>query len=243
MLMVLRWYSMGLAVMILAVAGCEGQQREFEEAPAASQRTANAPPAAEVPTTPGMRALPDVLERAEDISEDVQEDIAEGDWEDAAKKTNQLQALADSIRQTGAPAAEVSAYDSAVAELAREVQSRDQVGAGLAANSANRAVLSMMSAYQVEVPVEVGYMEVDVRDVVYHAAADQWGEAEKAVEDMKSNYAKVQAHVAQKDSGLDNKIRAEIAQLGTTVAQKNAAATNAAAKKVNDLIDDVEDTY
>lgn len=240
--MVLRWYSMGLAVMILAVVGCEGTPRDFEETSAA-KTTTTAPPAAEVPATTGKRALPKVLEKAEEASEDVQEDIAKAKWDDAAKETQKLRAMTDSIKQTGAPAAMVSAYDSAVTALAENVQRRDQIGAGLAANAASRAVIAMMADYQVKVPVEVGYMDVDARDVEYHAMADKWSAAEQSVADLRSNYAKVQAHVAQKNASLDNQIRTEIEQLSAAVTQKDAAAVRAAADKLRDEIDDIEDTY
>jgi hypothetical protein len=239
--MVLRWQSIGFAVTILAIAGCKGQQGEFRETSGTSGTTA-APPAAEVPTT-STRAMPAVLERAEEASEDVQNDIGKAKWDDAAKETRKLQALSDSLKMTGASAADMTAYDSAVASLAKNVESKNQIGAGLAANEASRAVISMMSAYPVKVPVEVGYMDVDARDVVYRAQGADWSGAEKAVKDLQMNYTKVQSHVAQKNANLDQKIRTEIEQLNSAVTQKNAAAVKDASTKVLDEIDNIEKTY
>jgi len=241
--MELRWHRLGWAVLLLAVAGCEGQRRDFDETPSTAQTTSPAPPAAEVPTTPGARRLPSALEKAEDASEDVQDEIKDADWDDAAEKTRKLQMLSDSLRQAGIAAAEVSAYDSAVAALAQGVQSRDRVAAGIAANKVNRLVLGMMADYEVEVPIEVRQMKVDNRDVVYRAAAGEWGEAEKAVERMRSNYQKVQAQVAQRDANLDARVRSAIEQLGTAVQQKNEAALTTAAERVHDELEAVEGAF
>ncbi len=235
----LRWQSIGFAATILVIAGCEGTEARFEET-ARGPDTAAAPPAAELPAT---REMPKVIEKAEDLSQDVQSDIGDGDWDDAAEKTRELRALSDSLKQTGAATAEVTAYDSAVAKLAQNVESRDRVEAGLAANDANRAVLAMMATYSPKVPVEVGYMEAATRDVVYHAEGADWSAAEKAIKDLNSNYSSVQAHIARQDSSLNADIKTNIEQLDAAVTQKNVAAVRDAAEKVMDDVDEVEDKY
>lgn len=241
--MVLRWYTLGSTVLLLAAVGCEGQQRDFEEMPGTTQTTSPAPPAAEVPTTTGARRLPSALEKAEDAAEDVQEDIREADWDDATEETRKLQSLSASIRQAGVPEAQVSAYDSAVMMLAENVQRRDQVGAGVAANSVERAVLRMMAEYQLEVPVEVRHMAVENRDVVYRAAAGEWGEAEKAVERLRSNYDKVAAQVAQRDANLDARVRSAIEQLDAAVKQRDGNAISATSDRVRNELKAVEGAF
>jgi hypothetical protein len=241
--MVLRWHAIGVAVTVVAIAGCKGEAGRFEE-PAGGAAAPAAPPTAEVPArAPTARALPPVIEKAEEVSEDVQDDIAKDKWDDASKKTMELRALSDSLKQTGAPPASVTTYDSAVATLAKNVESKNRVGAGLAANEASRAVISMMSGYSVKVPVEVGYMDVDARDVAYHAEAGDWSAAEKSAKDLQTNYTKVQPHGAQKNTGLDQKVRTEVEQLTAAVTQKNMAAVSDASKKVLDEIDNIERTY
>jgi hypothetical protein len=154
-----------------------------------------------------------------------------------------MQALSDSLKMVGAPAANLTTYDTAVASLAKNVQSQNQLGAALAANEASRAVIGMMATYSVKVPVQVGYMDVDARDVAYRAAGGDWAGAEKAMKDLSTNYTAVQAHVAQKDASLDTRIKTEIEQLGTAVTQKNAAGVKTASARVLDEIKHIEKTY
>jgi uncharacterized protein YoxC len=240
--MVLRWNSIGFAATILVIAGCKGQQTTMGErgqAPA----TPTAPPAAEMPAAPTTTAMPAAIEHAEDLSEEVQSDIAKGKWDDVTKKTTHLQALSDSLKMAGASPADLTAYDTAVSTLAKDVASQNQLGAAMAANEANRATYSMMASHSPKVPVQVGYMEVDARGAVYHAMGGDWSGAEKAVSDLSTNYSAVQAHVAQKDASLDQKLRTEIEGLSTAVSQKNVEAVNEAAKKVTDDLHKVEKQY
>lgn len=232
---------MGLAVLVLTAVGC-GEQRDFEETSAAGEST-SAPPAAEQPAESGARTLPKVLQEAEKTSQDVQDHIGDAKWDDATKETRKLEELADSMRMANIPANQLSAYDSAVAELAQRVQNHDQVGAGLAANEASRTVVTMMADYPVEVPVAVGYMAADARDVIYHTAQDRWSDVEKSATDLRTNYSKVKAHVAEKDADLDRKISAELDQLDAAVGQKNASSARDAANKVRDEIRKIEHTY
>lgn len=241
--MVLRWNRLGWAVLLLAFVGCERGPRDFEETPSTTQTTSPAPPAAEVPTTPGARPLPSVLEEAEELSEEVQEEVRDSDWDDAAEKTRKLQALSDSLRQAGIAAEKVSKYDSAVATLAEQVQRRDRTRAGLAANSVNRAVLEMEADYGVDVPIEVRQMAVDNRDVVFRAAEGEWGEAQKAVERLRSNYGKVQAQVAQKDADLDARVRSAIDELDAAVKARDEASLTSASEKVRNELGAVEGAF
>jgi archaellum component FlaC len=187
--------------------------------------------------------VPKPLEEAEETAEDVQDDIAKAKWDDAGKKTRQLQQYADSLRRIGASASDLTAYDSAVATLVQKVESRDQMGAALAANEASRAAISMMAPYNPQVPVAVGYMDVDARNVIYHAQGADWTKAEQAARDLSSNYSQVQTHVAQQKPDLDQKVRTEIERLNSAIAQKNTAAARQSANQVLDEIDDIEKTY
>lgn len=244
--MVMRWNSIGFAATILVIAGCKGNQANVEQT-GQTPATTTTPPAAEVPaTTPGATttaAMPKAIEHAEDISEGIQSDIAKGKWDDVTKKTAHLQALSDSLKTTGASTADMTAYDTAVATLAKDVSSKDQLGAAMAANEANRATYSMMATYSPKVPVQVGYMDVDTRDAVYRAMGADWSGAEKAVKDLSTSYSAVQAHVVQKDPNLDQKVRTGIDQLTTAVGQKNTTAVSDAAKELLDDVDKIEHTY
>lgn len=239
----MRWYSMGLIASILVIAGCEGQQGRFEEPSA--EGVPGAPPAAEAPgrAAPTAGAVPEPLEKAEETSEEVQEEIVKGDWDDATEKTQQLQVLSDSLKQIGAPANDVAMYDSAVTSLATGVQSRDQMAAALAANEVNRATLSMMESYSPRVPVAVGFMGVNARDALYHAQGGDWTKAEQAAKELSSNYSKVQPQVAQQDAEVDRKVQAGIEQLTAAIGQKNVAGVNTASSQILDQIDDIEDVY
>lgn len=241
----MRWHAIRLSAAILVIAGCKGQQGKFEE-PSASGRTTGAPPAAEAPANRAALpagAIPKPLEEAEETSEEVQEDIAKAKWQDASKKTQQLQMLSDSLKQIGAPAADLTTYDTAVASLAKNVQAQNQMGAALAANEVSRAAISMMTPYNPRVPVAVGYMDVDARDVIYHAQGADWTKAEQAAKDLASNYSQVQAHVAQHKPDLDRTMRTQIEQLTAAVNSKNAGAARTSAGQILDEIDNIERTF
>lgn len=241
--MVLRWNTIGWVAAVALLAGCEGQPRDFEELVVTEEAETPAPPAAEVPAGEEAREIPEILEKAEKTSVDLQDEIMDEDWDDAEEKTRELQSLSDSIRATGAPAAEVSAYDSAVAELAQKVERRDQVAAGMAANSVNRAVIEMMDDFRAEVPVEVRELAVETREITYRAAAGEWDAATRGVETLKSNYGSVQGRVAQRDADLDGRVRGSIDELERAVAAKDPEAVKEAAKKVHDEVDKVIDAF
>lgn len=243
-MMVLRWQSIGLIAAILMLAACEGTEQRMEEASRATgvgdTTAAETPPAAEVREA---RAMPSSIERAMELSEEIHSDLEDNDWDAAAEKTRELQSLSGSLRQTDAPTADVTRFDSAVGTLAEGVASRGKVAAGLAASEVHRAAVSMAAAYSPEVPAAVGNMESATWDLVYHSEAGDWAKAEEVLGTLEGHYSRVRAHVAQRDQELARKVDTELEALRRAVVGKDLNAVREAADKVEDEIDDIEDTY
>src|SRR5690625_114758 len=242
--MALRWPSIGLVAAILAITACEGTERTVAEA--SDMRTieeTTAEPTPEVTESPTARTMPTAIERAEDLTIEIQPKIERTDWDDAENKAEELRQLSTSLAQTDAPTAEVAAFDSAVNTLAANITNRDKIAAGLAAGDAQRAALAMAAAYSPEVPVAVGYMEVATWDLTYHSEAGDWSEAANDLEELEKQYGKVQAHLTQRDRDLAKKVEEEIEKLRTAIAEEDEHEAKKKAKEIRDHLHKIAKTY
>jgi len=114
-------------------------------------------------------------------------------------------------------AREIAGYDVALDSLISQLSRQDRPASLQAANRLSRAIVGIMANYDVTVPVQVGYLDVAGRDVIYAAEAGRWQDASAAAAELRANYAGVGTHVAGKDSTLDRRVRQQFSQLEGSV--------------------------
>lgn len=207
-------------------------------APAQSPATAGA--SAPAATTAGT--VPTPLEAAEGLAEDVQTDIAGSNWTAAAANAKELQNTAAGVVSAAGPGAS-AAYRAAVDSLAAQVGRRDRAASLVSANAVSRDLVRMFVAFHPKVPVQVAYMDVAGRDVVYAAERGDWSAATRAVQELRTNYDAVQAHVSASNPALANRVAGELQQVADAVQGKNAAEAKRTGNVLLEEVDLIEKTY
>ena len=191
---------------------------------------------------PQTRAVPSALVVSEGLAEDIQADLETRNWTMARTKGAELQTNRSALRAV-LQAREIAGYDVALDSLISQLSRQDRPASLRAANRLSRAITGIMANYDVTVPVQVGYLDVAGRDVIYAAEAGRWQDASAAAAELRANYAGVGTHVAGKDSTLDRRVRQRLSQLEGAVAAKSAVRVHAIATALLDDVDLVERTY
>src|SRR2546427_5965400 len=101
------------------------------------------------------------------------------------------------------------ALDSLISQLSRQ----NRPASLQSANRLSRAIVGVMANYDVTVPVQVGYLDVAGRDVIYAAETGRWQDASAAAAELHTNYAGVSTHVAGKDRTIDVRLRQRLSEL------------------------------
>lgn len=224
----------GAMASLLMAAGCKRAEEErYGEAPGAA-------PAAE---QPGGAMVPPVLERAEELTEDIQDSINANKWDAAQRMTTQLQSAATELRTVHAKPKEVAMFDSAIAALSANVKAKNRIAADTSANRASFAVITMMSSYRPRIPVSVGYMDVAARDAMYKAELGDWKGVSHAISELDKNYASVASHVQNRNPQLDTSFRAHLDALKKAAKSKDANAVKQASQVILDEVDKIEQTF
>jgi hypothetical protein len=101
----------------------------------------------------------------------------------------------------------------------------------------------MMADYPTKVPVEVAYMDVAGRDVLYAAQQGRWGDAADPVGEVGRRYAAVRAEVRARDPSLDRRVTSEIAQLQRAVVSRARDRATSLAEALLEDVDRIEQTF
>ena len=203
-------------VLALTVVGCRGTG-----AAAAPPTTARAPAP---------------VEQAEALAEDVQTDVAQGAWPVAEAGARELRSLGEKLHTAGVPVSKQSGYGPAVDSLSAAISRRSQSEALTAGNHVSRIVTGIMGDYPSKVPVEVAYMDVAGRDVLYAAQQGRWSDAAAPMAEVARSYSTVQPYVRTNNFALDQVVTSKIAQLRSAVASREARQVTSLAQI---LLDDV----
>jgi hypothetical protein len=113
----------------------------------------------------------------------------------------------------------------------------------MAANQVSRIVTGIMADYPMKVPVEVAYMDVAGRDVLYAAQQGRWSSAADPVAEVGRNYAAVQAEVRARNPALDQLVTSEIAHLQVAVASRARDRATSLAQALLEDVDHIEQTF
>jgi hypothetical protein len=220
-------YTWACAVtLVLAVAGC----RSNGQTASGTAQTAIAIP-------------PPPVEQAEALAEDVQTDIAQNGWPAAEARLRELRNLREELNGAGVPQPEQAAYETAVDSLEAAITRRNRSVALTAGNEVSRIIGGIMAGYRTKVPVDVTYMDVAGRDLLYAAQQERWSGAAGALAELGQRYAAVQAGVRAHDPALDHRVSSEIAQLHSAVAARARARTASLAQAVLENVDRIEQTF
>ena len=121
------------------------------------------------------RPVPD--DQAEALAEDVQTDLTQNAWPTAEARLRGLRSLGEKLDSVGVSQPKQSAYRRAVDSLGAAITRRSRTDALTAGNHVSRIVTGIMADYPTKVPVQVVYMDVAGRDVLYAAQQGRWGGA------------------------------------------------------------------
>jgi len=191
---------------------------------------------------PQTRPVPTALVAAEGLAEDIQADLEAGNWTLARTKVADLETHRSALRALLRPG-KIAGYEVALDSLISQLRRQDRPASLQAANRLSRAIVGLMADYDVTVPVQVGYLDVAGRDVIYAAEAGRWQDASAAARELRANYAAVGTHVAGTNQTLDRRLRQRLSELDQAVAAKNAVRVRAIATALLDDVDLVEQTY
>jgi hypothetical protein len=141
------------------------------------------------------------------------------------------------LAATDVAPAQRSRYTAALDSLSGAMSRRSRGDALTAANGVSRIVTDITAGYPARVPVDVTYMDVAGRDVLYAAREGRWSSATAPVAEIGQRYAAVQKDVTARNPALDRRVTSEIAELRRAVdaGERVRAATLAQA-----LLDDVD---
>jgi len=191
---------------------------------------------------PQARAAPAALVRAEGLAEDIQADLEAGNWTMARTRTAELQTNRPALRAVLRPR-KLAGYEAAADSLSAMLSREDRPAALQWANRVSRAIVGIMANYDLTVPIQVGYLDVAGRDVIYAAEGARWQDAAAAARELSANYAGVGPHVARTDQTLDRRFRQRLREVDRAVAAKDAVRVRAIATALLDDVDLVEQTY
>ncbi len=243
-----RATNLFMTITVASAAACGGggqanNQNASDNAasPAATSAPANTAAGSQAARQPAR--MPDVLSKAESAAEDIQDDIAGGSWSAASGKVDTLANLQSRIAATGPAQNDLDAYATALDTLRAAVQQQRRNQALTSANRMSRALNGMMEAYPTRVPIDVAYMDVAGRDVIYDAQEGQWSQADSAVSELRQRYSAVKSHVTLADASLDQRITGEISRLQSAVSAHNLGPAKSVATAILDDVDRIEQTY
>lgn len=191
---------------------------------------------------PQIGTVPPAVVAAEGLAEDIQADLTARNWPMARTKLADLQTNRPKLHAV-LPAQESAGYEVALDSLISQVGRQDRPASLQSANRMSRAIVGMMANYDVTVPVQVGYLDVAGRDVIYAAETGRWQDASAAAAELRANYARVGTHLAGKDQTLDRRFRQRLGELDRAVAAKSAVRVRAIATALLNDVDLVERTY
>jgi hypothetical protein len=187
--------------------------------------------------------LPAAVDQAEALAEDVQTDIAQLAWTAAEARTHELKSRGERLEAAGVPQPKRSAYRRAVDSLGAAITRRNRSDALTAGNHVSRIVTAIMADYPTKVPVQVVYMDVAGRDVLYAAAQGRWNRAAAPVAEVGASYAAVQAHVKARNPALDQQVSSEIGQLQRAVVARERDRATSLAQALLEDVDRIELTF
>ncbi|MEO6057454.1 MAG: PepSY domain-containing protein [Gemmatimonadales bacterium] len=201
------------------------------------------PERAAKPAGSATAAPPPPVDRAEGLAEDVQSDVARGAWPAAEAKQRELRSLEAPLAAAGVSETARFEYGRALDALGTGIGGRKRVEALKAGNHVSRIVTGMMAGYHTKIPVEVAYMDVAGRDVLYAAQQGRWESAAESVGDLERRYASVQADVRARELPLDRRVTVEIGQLRSAVAARAGNRTTTLANRLLEDVDRIEGTF
>jgi spore germination protein YaaH len=166
------------------------------------------------------------------LAEDVQTDLDQNAWPAAEAKLRELRGVGQQLA-----AADVArALDSLSVAITR----RSRTDALVAANRVSRAVTDIMAGYSIGVPVDVTYMDVAGRDLLYAAREGRWSTATESMAEMGRRYATVQNDVRARNPALDRRVTSEMASLRRAVTRHERARTTSLAQALLEEVDRIE---
>jgi hypothetical protein len=226
-------------VLALIVVGCSGKAETAGGEALASPPVRSGSSAARTLTT----SVPAPIGQAEALAEDVQTDLAQNAWPAAEGRLSELRSLGEELDSAGVPQAKQSAYRRAVDSLGAATTRRSRSDALTAGNHVSRIVADIMADYPTKVPVEVVYMDVAGRDVLYAAQQGRWSSVADPVAELGRSYAAVQADVRARNPALDQLVTSEIAQLQHAVASRARDRATSLAQALLEDVDRIEQTF
>jgi hypothetical protein len=183
------------------------------------------------------------VERAEGLAEDIQTDLAQSVWPEAEVKLRELRRLGEELDSAGVSKPQLSAYGRAVDSLGRVITRRSRSDALTAANHVSRIVSRIMADYPARIPVDVAYMDVAGRDLLYAAQQQRWRAAADAAAEVGRRYATVQAHVRAANPTLNQRVSSEIGKLRAAVGSRAQPRTSSLAQQLLEDVDHIEQTF
>lgn len=208
--------------------------------------------------------LPPLIASAEGLAEDVQSDLERGDWTAARARLDSLHNTRSGVDgaltpppETGDDAEKRSGemeapdgggqtrarYGSALDSLGAAIERQDSLAALEAANRMSRALVIASGGYVTPVPPAVGLLDVSGRDAGYYAQTGRWDDAQRMVDELRREYARVSAHVRGKDPALSDRVSADIDAVAGAVAARNAPDVRRTAAALLEAVDAIEKTY
>lgn len=231
--------SVWAVIVALAVAGCSGRERTAGGDELASLPVGTGAAAAPTPTA----SAPVPVEQAEGLAEDVQTDLAQNAWPAAQASLRQLRSLGEKLDSAGVSQPKQFAYGRAVDLLAAAMTRQSQSDALTAGNQLSRIITGIMADYPTDVPIEVLYMDVAGRDVLYAAQQGRWSDATAPVAELKRSYSGIQAVVRTRNFALDQQVTSEISQLQRAVASRSPDRATSLVQALLDDVDRIELTF
>jgi len=214
------------AVLAVGVVGCKANQGRQ---PAGDEAIA--------------KVLPSTVEHAEALAEDVQSDLDRNAYSAAEAKLRELRGLGETFASVGVAIDKRSAYGVALDSLGAAITRRSQANALTAGNRVSRVVTGIMADFPTRVPMEVAYMDVAGRDVLYAARQGRWRDAANPVGELERSYSAVQTHVKARNPALDQRVTSEVAQLGRAVVSREGDRATSLAQALLDDVDRIEQTF
>jgi hypothetical protein len=233
-------YASAWAVVIaLTAVGCKGKGATASGAALASPPVGTGSAAAPTPTA----SAPPPVEQAEALAEDVQTDLTQNAWPTAEARLRGLRSLGEKLDSVGVSQPKQSAYRRAVDSLGAAITRRSRTDALTAGNYVSRVVTGIMADYPTKVPVEVVYMDVAGRDVLYAAQQGRWSGTAGPMAELGRSYAAVQAHVSTRNPALNQRVTSEIAPLRRAVLSRARDRATSLAQRLLDDVDRIEQTF
>ena len=221
-----RYGWVSAAALAVAVVACGGKGQT------ASGQAAGSPAGA-----------PPSVEHAEGLAEDIQTDLEQNVWPAAEAKLGELRRLGTALDSAGVSQPRPSAYGRAVDSLGAAISRRSQSDALTAANQVSRIVTGIMAAYPARIPVDVAYMDVAGRDLLYADQQQRWRAAAEAAAEVGRRYQSVQAHVRAANPALNQLVSLEIGQLAEAVGSRAQQRTASLARQFLEDVDRIEQTF